>query len=102
VLCGAAPVAAQPPDEPTTPSESPNGDSEADEVVPPVPDPTAPVAEDPPEVGAEDPPRAPTVALEWGQGLTVRSDDGNFTLQIRSRVQAQVAFESARPGDMEP
>lgn len=103
----AAPVAAQAPDDalvedPQAAETSPNEDApteptrDDDDVVPDPPAPVAAVAEEPDE------PSPATVQLEWGSGLTVRSDDGNFTLQIRSRIQAQVAFESARPGDAEP
>lgn len=59
----------------------------------------APTPEEPAEAAPE---RPPTVQLEWGDGLRVRSDDGRFTLELRSRVQAQAAFESAGPGETDP
>jgi phosphate-selective porin OprO and OprP len=86
----------------TTPEEPPAGattteTTPTEEVVPtapggtePAPIPTtaaAPVAE------VEEEEAEPIVELEWGHGLTVRSDDGNFSLTIRGRVQALAELE---------
>lgn len=45
---------------------------------------SAPIAEPEPIAANGD----PVVELEWGRGLTVRSEDGAFSLTIRGRVQA--------------
>jgi phosphate-selective porin OprO/OprP len=99
---------------------APHGDAPTDHGPPAAADPTAPEpstmappapvpgleqvgsVEAPAEAPEPAPERPPTVQLEWGRGLTVRSDDGAFTLQVRGRVQAQAAFGSAPPGVAEP
>lgn len=78
---GTPPAGAEAP--PTTPSTTPTGPT----TIEPVPTTVTPPVE--PEEESSD----PIVELEWGHGLTVRSDDGNFSLTIRGRVQALAELE---------
>jgi phosphate-selective porin OprO and OprP len=56
---------------------------------PTTPDPAVDAPEEEEEAPAIEP-----ITLAWGQGLTARTDDGAFTLQIRGRLQAQASLVS--------
>lgn len=122
LLTGPGDARAQLATDPSSPPQSPPADEaevqaeppppEATEVVPPVPAET-PVesveSEEAEEAEAAAPmpvepsePPDPLIEAEWGRGVTLRSDDGNFSLQIRGRIQALAQVETAGPADSDP